>query len=303
MPELPEVETVVRDLRPGLTGLRVESVRSGRLALRRRWRPSWSKSLAGRGVSSISRRGKWIVIALDDDSRLVIHLGMTGQLTTVQAGKAIEDHTHLIFNLAGGVELRFRDVRRFGSASLFDDGGALNEFFCSSGLGPEPFGLSPSYWRERMAATGRNLKAFLLDQRTVAGVGNIYADEALFEARLHPGLVARNLDAASADRLRRAVERVLTRAIKRRGSSIRDYVGGSGLRGEYQNEFRAYGRTGLPCSRCGTLIAHIRLAGRSTHFCPACQPEYPTIHACSGHKQSRNGRSSASVLRRPRAEG
>jgi formamidopyrimidine-DNA glycosylase len=272
VPELPEVETVVRDLRPRLTGRRVASVRASRLALRRPWRAAWGKALTGRTVRAVTRRGKWIVLDFGDDTQLVVHLGMTGQLKAVDANADAEDHTHLVFGLGGGRELRFRDVRRFGSATLFAGPGAMDGFFRASGLGPEPFGLDPRYWRVRMAATGRALKAVLLDQRVVAGVGNIYADEALFEARLHPARAARGLDAASADRLRRAVERVLTRAIGRRGSTIRDYVGGSGLRGEYQNEFRVYGRTGLPCPRCGAPVARVRLAGRSTHFCPACQP-------------------------------
>src|SRR5205085_3390634 len=139
------------------------------------------------------------------------------------------------------------------------------------GLGPEPFDLDPRYWRERLTATARCLKAVLLDQRVVAGVGNIYADESLFQARLHPALPGRGLGAGAADRLRRAITTVLERAIARRGSSIRNYVGGSGLRGGYQNEFRAYGRTGQPCPRCRTPIAQLRLAGRATHFCPQCQ--------------------------------
>jgi formamidopyrimidine-DNA glycosylase len=125
----------------------------------------------------------------------------------------------------------------------------------------------------------------LLDQRVVAGLGNIYADEALYEARLHPALKGRDLDAAGANRLRRAAATVLERAIARRGSTIRDYVGGSGLRGEYQNEFRAYGRTGQPCGRCGTAIERVRLAGRSTHYCPRCQPEETTKHTKHTNKR------------------
>jgi formamidopyrimidine-DNA glycosylase len=181
-------------------------------------------------------------------------------------------HTHLVADLAGTKDqLRFRDVRRFGSVTLFPDRIALEHFFETSGLGPEPFGLDWRYWRDRLRTTGRNLKAVLLDQRVVAGVGNIYADEALFEARLHPAQLGRDTRTDEARRLRRAVATVLNRAIGRGGSTIRDYVGASGSAGAYQKEFRVYGRTGEPCRRCRRPIERIRLAGRSTHFCPRCQ--------------------------------
>ncbi len=167
--------------------------------------------------------------------------------------------------------MRFRDVRRFGSATLFADRTALAEHFRDRGLGPEPFAIDAAYWRACLQRTQRNLKAILLDQRVVAGVGNIYADESLFEAQLLPRRLGKDLRRGEADRLRRAIVAVLNRAIEKRGSSIRDYVGGSGLKGAYQNEFRVYGRADEPCPRCRTPITRIVLAGRSTHFCPRCQ--------------------------------
>jgi formamidopyrimidine-DNA glycosylase len=295
VPELPEVETVVRDLRPCLVGRRLASVKqTSRHALRLRWRPAWNAASAGRRVGGVERRGKWILIRLDDDKTLVVHLGMTGQLTVGPAEAPIADHTHLIFSLDGGErELRFRDIRRFGSVTLFDGPQVLDDFFVRSGLGPEPFDLPKKYWRERLRATRRNLKAVLLDQGVVAGVGNIYADESLFQARLHPARPARDLDDAESERLRRAVAAVLRRAIERRGSSIRDYVGGSGLRGEYQNEFRVYGRTGEPCPRCGAAIACLRLAGRSSHFCPICQKRQTTKHTKHTKKRQKQKNKSA----------
>ena len=215
MPELPEVETVVRDLRPLLVGRRIEGVRASRLALRKPWVRGWGRRLLGRRVEAVRRRGKWIVAELDDGTRLVFHLGMTGQLTVAPAEAPIPDHTHLRFDLDGGEsQMRFRDVRRFGSVTWFSDEKHLETFFAASGLGPEPFGLDPAYWRGRLAATSRILKAVLLDQTVAAGVGNIYADEALFEARLHPSRMASTLDAREADRLRRAIETVLNRAIE-----------------------------------------------------------------------------------------
>jgi formamidopyrimidine-DNA glycosylase len=225
----------------------------------------------GRRVRLVRRRGKWIILDLDGGKHLVFHLGMSGQLTVVPAAAPEAAHTHLAFVLdRGRGELRFRDPRRFGGVSLFDDG-RLDEFFRQSALGPEPFDVAPAYFRDRLRQTGRCLKAVLLDQRVVAGVGNIYADEALFEARLHPARPANGLSAVEATRLRRAVAAVLTRAIEGRGSSVRNFVGGCGLRGEYQREHRVYGRTGEPCPRCGAAVERVRLAGRSTHFCPRCQ--------------------------------
>jgi formamidopyrimidine-DNA glycosylase len=254
------------------------AVRAGKRNLRKPWQKKWAKSLAGQSVAAVTRRGKWIVVEIDGGIYLVVHLGMTGQLTVVPGAAPGNNHTHLVFRLDDGAELRFRDVRRFGSATLYPDRAKLDASFTAAALGPEPFDLDRRYWREQLAKTSRTLKAVLLDQRVVAGVGNIYADESLFKARLHPARLAKDLDAKSADRLRRTVEEVLTRAIDYRGSSIRDYVGGSGKRGEFQNEFQVYGRTGEPCLRCRTLIVRIRLAGRSTHFCPQCQAlqENPT---------------------------
>ncbi|MGL4550413.1 MAG: bifunctional DNA-formamidopyrimidine glycosylase/DNA-(apurinic or apyrimidinic site) lyase [Gemmataceae bacterium] len=271
MPELPEVETVVRDLRPLLVGRTVVAVeRTSGVGLRRAWDPAWAGLVAGRRVEAVRRRGKWIVASLGG-GRLVVHLGMTGQFVVHPADAPRSAHTHFVFTLDRG-ELRYRDPRRFGSVQWLADDAAVADFFAGQGIGPEPFGVAPGWWREQLAATSRNLKATLLDQTVVAGVGNIYADEALFRARLHPSRRASGLTRPEADRLRRAVEEVLTRAIEARGSTIRDYVGGSGLAGGFQDEFAAYGRGGRPCPRCGAVIAVGRFAGRSSHFCPACQP-------------------------------
>jgi formamidopyrimidine-DNA glycosylase len=279
VPELPEVETVVRDLRPCLVGGRLSAVKqASRHALRKPWRPAWKAAVIGQRVQHVERRGKWILVGLEREQTLVVHLGMTGQLTVTAASTPVAPHTHLIFSLdAGAQELRFRDIRRFGSVTVFPDRQALDAFFDQARLGPEPFDLTAAYWRDRLRSTRRCLKAVLLDQSVVAGVGNIYADESLFQAQLHPARLACDLADAESERLRRAVATVLRRAIERRGSSIRDYVGGSGLKGEYQNEFRVYGRTGEPCPRCGTAIACLRLAGRSSHFCPQCQKNKTTL--------------------------
>jgi formamidopyrimidine-DNA glycosylase len=273
VPELPEVETVVRDLRPSLVGRKLGLAEVGAKSLRKPWDPAWGSLIAGRRVREVRRRGKWILIDLADDIVMVVHLGMTGQLTVTSARVEREDHTHLVVPLdRGRDQLRFRDVRRFGSAVLFQTGDDLQRFFTDSGLGPEPWELDAGLWHQRLTRTRRCLKAVLLDQTVVAGVGNIYADESLFIAGLHPARPALQTTGPERDRLRTAIVTVLEKAIARRGSTIRDYVGGSGLRGEFQNEFQAYGRTGQPCPRCGSPIEQLRLAGRSSHFCPRCQP-------------------------------
>lgn len=272
VPELPEVETVVRDIRPSLTGKRIQTVHQPtQCQLRRPWDLQWTHALKGKTIERVHRRGKWIVVDLQDQSVLLLHLGMTGQLTVTAPDLPLTDHTHLVLDLEGARQLRFRDPRRFGCAVLLPSPQATQEFFEQAGLGPEPFNIDPSYWRERLQATRRCLKAILLDQRVIAGVGNIYADESLFLARLHPARLGQDLDKRSATRLLKAIQTVLQRAIDHRGSSIRDYVGGFGVRGSYQEAFCVYGRTGKPCRRCRTTIVRLSLAGRSTHICPRCQ--------------------------------
>ncbi|MCI0682923.1 MAG: bifunctional DNA-formamidopyrimidine glycosylase/DNA-(apurinic or apyrimidinic site) lyase [Gemmataceae bacterium] len=271
MPELPEVETVVRDLRPRLVGKRLTALHVGRKALRQKWSRRWNAQIVGRRVRGLERRGKWILVDLDG-SWLLVHLGMTGQFTVGSADEPRLDHTHIVFQLDDGRhELRFRDIRRFGSAVWHPTRADVEAYFARQRLGPEPFDIDPAYWRTTLAKTQRHLKAILLDQRVLAGVGNIYADESCFEAGVHPVTIGCRLSPRRADTLRRAIPIVLGRAINARGSSIRNYVGGSGLLGGYQEEFRVYGRTGEPCPGCRTPIERIVLAGRATHFCPRCQ--------------------------------
>lgn len=273
MPELPEVETVVRDLRPLLVGTMITHVEKDEQELRKPWDKTWETTLLKKKVREVSRRGKWILVRLTHKFILVYHLGMTGQLTIVNANEPRRNHTHLILQLRPkNQELRFRDIRRFGSATLFDSPESLAQFFENSALGPEPFDIAPTHWQSQLESTERCVKAVLLDQRVVAGIGNIYADEILFEARVHPSRVACDLSQHERERVRISIPQVLTRAIEHRGSSIRNYIGGSGLRGGYQDEFLAYGREGLPCARCKTLLLRKKIAGRTSCYCPQCQP-------------------------------
>lgn len=271
MPELPEVETVVRDLRPLLVGRRLTGVTASDRKLRRAWDASWAGKLVGATVGGVRRRGKWIIVELDTGGRLVVHLGMTGQLTVAPAGQPVPNHTHVVFGLNDGGQLRFRDVRRFGSVELFADEAAVTAYLADK-LGPELFDLEPVAFRDAVRRSDRPVKAILLDQTVVAGVGNIYADEALHRAGLHPQRRGPTVSPAEADRLRKAVAAVLRAAIDNRGSTIRDYVGGSGLAGGFQDSHRVYGRGGQPCAECGAVIAVVRVAGRSSHYCPVCQP-------------------------------
>jgi formamidopyrimidine-DNA glycosylase len=270
MPELPEVETVVRDLRPLLVGRTLLGIRRSRKALRQVWDKKWDRLVAGRKVTKIQRRGKWILLTLEGGGFLMVHLGMTGQFTVVGPDSARETHTHVVFPLDDGQGLRFRDVRRFGSITYFPDQPGW-EAYLAERLGPEPWDVDPKAWRKDLKRTRRPIKAVLLDQCVVAGVGNIYGDEACFAARIDPRRLANELRPTEANRLLQSVQKVLDRAIESRGSTIRDYVGGSGLKGGFQNEFAVYGRKGKPCLRCGTTIQSTRLGGRTTCYCPKCQ--------------------------------
>jgi formamidopyrimidine-DNA glycosylase len=270
MPELPEVETVARDLRRLLVGRKVVGLTRSRKVLRTSWSKAWDQRIVGRRVEAVHRRGKWLLLELKGMAFLMVHLGMTGRFTVVPADARREPHTHLVFRLDSGDELRFRDARRFGSVTYFPDRRSWEAFLVTR-LGPEPWDMKPARFRAELKNTRRPVKAALLDQTLVAGVGNIYADEACFAARIDPRRTGKAIRPAEADRLLLAVRTVLDRAIELKGSTIRDYVGGSGGRGGFQDEFRVYGRKGEPCPRCGTPIVVARLSGRSTHYCPHCQ--------------------------------
>lgn len=270
MPELPEVETVARDLRPLLVGRTLVGLTRSRKALRQSWSKAWEPKLVGRRIAAIHRRGKWLLVELEEASFLMVHLGMTGRFTVVVPGTRAEPHTHLVFRLDNANELRFQDPRRFGSVTYFPDRPSW-ETFLAPRLGPEPWDLTTTDFRAALKGTKRSVKAVLLDQTVIAGVGNIYADESSFAARLNPRRIGNAVRPAEVDRLLDAIREVLNRAIESRGSSIRNYVGGSGLKGDYQDRFTVYGRTGKPCLRCGKAIECVRLAGRSTHFCSRCQ--------------------------------
>jgi formamidopyrimidine-DNA glycosylase len=277
MPELPEVETVVRGLRLSLPGRSVVEVRFGKTDFVED-SAAIAERLPGMRIFEVSRLGKFICIGLEarkteaaPHSRfyLIIHLGMTGQLTVIRCSESIAPHTHGFFVLDDGRELRYTDIRRFGRMLLVPESG-LAEF--KGHLGKEPLEISAGEFCGYFGSRRARVKALLLDQRVLRGIGNIYADESLFRARLHPARIAENLTKKQLLALHGAVRQVLADAIRFRGSSISDYVDSEGKRGEFQLRHRVYQRDGKPCFRCKAIIRRVIVAGRSSHFCPRCQP-------------------------------
>lgn len=271
MPELPEVETVARGLRGRLVGRRVLGLQ-GHFPGVLRVGAGIDVARAGWTVESIARRGKLLLVQLSGDLCLSVHLRMTGHLSVERPEVARRPHTHVTARLDDGSELRFVDPRRFGHVQLSSrEELALTPFL--AGLGPEPFDLDADGLAGRLAARQGPLKSVLLDQRVVAGIGNIYADEILFAAGLHPRQPANGLLAPEIARLCTAMHRILEEAIEGGGSTIRDYRMLDGRSGEYQERHAVFGREGAPCPRCGAALRKTKLAGRGTHFCASCQPK------------------------------
>lgn len=258
MPELPEVETVVRSLAPHLTGRRIISATFSSRFVTPGNRRKLASRLAGRSIHSIKRRGKFIVMTLDQ-GMLAVHLGMTGKL--LMDGTA-GGHTHGVFTLNEGV-LLYDDPRQFGRIEWSPS--RVNK------LGPEPLEIGLTEFCVRLRARKTRVKPLLLNQAFLAGMGNIYVDEALFLSGIHPLAIASRLSVARAARLHQTIQEVLTLAIEHRGSSISDYVDAEGQRGNFQLLHRAYGREGEPCMNCGTPIKKMVVGQRGTHFCPKCQ--------------------------------
>ncbi|MCY3832384.1 MAG: DNA-formamidopyrimidine glycosylase [Chloroflexi bacterium] len=272
MPELPEVETVVRGLRAPLIGRRIEGMWQDWAPTIHSPEPSeFAARVAGQRVKALDRRGKYILIELDHDT-LVVHLKMSGRLYVAVADESqnADRWVHVRFDLDNGRQLRFSDVRKFGRVYLSDDVDRL-----LSHLGPEP--LSDDFtlagFREGMRGRKRAIKSLLIEQAFIAGVGNIYADEALFRAGIHPALSVNRMSESDSERLHGTIRDALRAGIEHEGASINWYRKPDGDKGQSQNHFYVYGRANLPCRACGTAINKIRVAQRGTHFCPRCQPE------------------------------
>jgi len=275
MPELPEVETVMRGLAAALAGRRLARVEQRRPDLRFPLPERFAARLQGRRLAALSRRAKYILAELDDGIFWLIHLGMSGRMI-LGAGPAPEPgrHDHIVVETDDGQHLVYRDARRFGFMDLIAPD-ALADHPRLAGLGIEPLGPDLTGRRLRSLFSGRRapLKAALLDQRRIAGLGNIYVCEALNRARLNPDRPAGSLSAAEARALARAVRETLGDAVAAGGSSLRDYVQASGELGWFQHRWRVYGREGrpCPCGRKGAVVRRAVRSGRSTFFCPVCQ--------------------------------
>lgn len=271
MPELPEVETIVRGLASRIEGAELGPVRLLFPPLLRRAAGSELAVLEGKRILGVRRRGKMVLIACEGGWTLVFHLKMTGQLLLALPADPVDKHTRLLIPLAGlGLELRFRDVRKFGFLCCLGPGQASSAPELD-GLGPEPLETGRAAFAGLFRDRKGRIKSLLLDQRVVAGIGNIYADEILFRARIHPLTPAAALSAAALETLWRSVRAVLRRAIARKGSTIRDYLDPDGEPGDFQSLHKVYGREGMACRACRTPVRRIRVGGRSTFFCPVCQ--------------------------------
>jgi formamidopyrimidine-DNA glycosylase len=269
MPELPEVETVARSLRPKLIGRKIMGIRnSWARHIDRPEHAVFAERIRGRTIQDVSRRGKFLLFPLDNAEMLIIHLRMSGHLAVIPSKTPVDKHTHTIFELDDGKELRFRDTRKFGRVYL-----VRNEDDILGKLGPEP--LVVEFTAEVLAGILRGkkrlLKPFLLDQTMIAGIGNIYADEALFYAGLDPRRKTDTLNAQEIKKLHEGIRHVLRLGIQREGASISTYLKPDGKKGNMQEDVKVFRRTGEPCFKCGDPIQRIVLGGRSTHYCATCQ--------------------------------
>ena len=270
MPELPEVETVRRGLALKMTGRRIVEAELRRPDLRRPFPPMLARTLTGAKIGKLARRGKYILIELDDNGTLLLHLGMSGRITTGPAGVPHATHDHVVLTLDDGTVVRFNDARRFGLLDYMRRGEESAHPLLAD-MGPEPLepGFDGRYLAGKLAGKMTAIKAALLDQRIVAGLGNIYVCEALYRAGLSPRRLAATVTGARANKLAAEVRAVLTDAIEAGGSSLRDYVQADGELGYFQHHWAVYGREGEPCPGCTCVegVQRIVQSGRSTFFC------------------------------------
>lgn len=278
MPELPEVETVARGLQKLVAGRTIVSVSLGKTDFIDN-APEIEKGLPGRSIVAVERYGKFLLIRLGgaagretgqiaEESALLVHLGMTGMLLPQPVAEPAKKHTHVAMLLDDGRELRYVDPRRFGRMAYLEGESLRSEL---QRFGADPLAASPQEFVERIQARRARIKALLLDQSVIRGVGNIYADESLWRAKVHPAQLGARLTTAQIGLLYRALQEILRKAIALHGSSISDFLDADGMPGEYQRHHRVYGREGERCVRCGTVIRRANVAGRSSYYCPKCQ--------------------------------
>lgn len=271
VPELPEVETIARGLEPLLIADRFDRVSVLNPGSLKTDPGDLLDGLPGATVQRVWRRAKLLLLSLEADRHLVFHLKMTGKLFREEtSGLEVDKHTRLVFHLASGGSLVFHDVRKFGYCRYLSTADLQSWPFFRS-LGPEPLELSGQGFLELLRHRRSRIKALLLNQEVIAGIGNIYADESLHQAGIHPAAIASELEPSRLLRLYGGLQMVLQQALEAKGSSFRDYVDGLGRPGSYQEAFQAYGRAGQPCHTCGCRLRSDRVAGRSSVYCPECQ--------------------------------
>jgi formamidopyrimidine-DNA glycosylase len=272
MPELPEVETICRGLRARATGRRIIEVKVLEPRLRTRVGEDFAAKLAGRTITGVERRAKYILIFLDDGSVWLTHLGMSGKLIWVEAGRRREKHDHIVAALNGGYELRYHDPRRFG-LSLLVPAAELHSLPQIQFLGPEPLdgGFDADYLYSAARKSRRRIRDLLIDQQTVAGLGNIYANEILFYAGVRPTARAYKLGRAKVERIAKLTPKILEQAIRWCGTSFSDYRDADDRYGEFQNHLRVYDRESEKCRACDGTIKRVPMGNRSAFYCPACQ--------------------------------
>jgi formamidopyrimidine-DNA glycosylase len=276
MPELPEVETIARTLRSAIAGKRIAGIFLSGKTLRRPVPANLAARLRNRTVHTIHRRGKYLIIEMRPPAFWLIHLGMSGRLLYTSGTATRSRHTHAAIRFAGGGELQYFDPRRFGLLDVYEKA-TLEELPEVKRLGKDPLisMISAAWLWQELARTRRDLKSFLLDQRRIAGVGNIYASEVLFLARLHPRRRCNTLSRREAAALARATRQVLKVAVDHRGTSFSDFRDSDGAAGEHQDFLRVFQRDGKKCRRCPATIRRLRQGNRSTYFCPRCQGKRP----------------------------
>ncbi len=274
MPELPEVETIRNSLADRLQGRKIMGVQMLNCSIVKAPDSAleFEKIIIGKSIEYLSRRGKYLLVYLTQNYVLVIHLRMTGRLIYTGKQKELAKHTHIVLDFDNGYQLRFIDVRRFGTIHLL----SVNELDGIGGLaslGPEPLGkdFDERYLGKKLKGKTRGIKQLLLDQKIIAGLGNIYADEVLFDAAILPTRPGSSLNSEEVSRLYNSIVRVIKEAIDHRGTSFKDYVDGSGLQGKHQEHLMVYQKNGQLCMRCSSVIKKERIAGRSSHFCSTCQ--------------------------------
>jgi formamidopyrimidine-DNA glycosylase len=273
VPELPEVETVRKTLEKLVLNKTIEfvTVRWTKMIKSPEETIQFTDALKGQTIKGISRRGKFLIFYTDDFA-LVSHLRMEGRYAVYPKSEPMDKHTHVIFHFTDGTELRYKDVRKFGTMHLFKKGYEFDTPPLLE-LGPEPFAedFTVEYLKQKLQKTNRKIKPTLLDQKIVVGLGNIYVDEALYRSKIHPETIANTINSEELEKLHQEIINTLSEAVEKGGSTIRSYVNSQGEIGMFQLELYVYGRKGEDCKNCGQPLEKTTVGGRGTHFCPNCQ--------------------------------